>query len=121
MASVATAVLSTVNAPYGTSLCASDLAAIIGDPSCADRFDPSAFAFFSEVDARLQRAFIIEMGLDFGAALELACRFSELAGYSLPLSPSDDDNHGSIPYDESVEMIRKDVEERFGPIPGDWS
>jgi hypothetical protein len=95
MASVATAVLSTVNAPYGTSLSASDLAAIIGDPSCADRFDPSAFAFFSELDARLQRAFIVEMELDFGAALALAQRFSELAGYALPLSPSEDDDYGS--------------------------
>lgn len=119
MTSVAAAVLSTVNAPYGTSLSASDLAAIISDQASAERCDPSAFAFFSEVDPGLQRAFIVEMELDFGAALELACRFSELAGYSLPLSPSDDDDHGSIPYDESVEMIRKDVEERFGPIPGD--
>lgn len=91
MTIVASAVLSTVNAPYGTSLSASDLAAILGDPSCADQFDPSAFAFFSEVDARLQRAFIIEMGLDFDAALSLAHRFSELAGYALPLSPSDGD------------------------------
>lgn len=121
MTSVAAAVLSTVNAPYGTALSAEDLAAIIAYPSCADRFDPSAFAFFSEVEARLQRAFIIEMELDFGAALDLARRFSELAGYPLPLSPSEDDDYGSIPYDEWVEMVRKDVKKRFGPTPVDWN
>ncbi len=118
MASVATAVLSTVNAPYGTSLSAEDLAAIINDPSCADRFDPSAFAFFSEVDARLQRAFIVEMELDFGAAVSLADRFSELAGYPLPLSPSGNDDEGSIPYGEWRELIREGCRGALRPDPG---
>lgn len=110
MTSVATAVLSTVNAPYGTSLSASDLAAIIRDPFCVDRFDPSAFAFFSEVDARLQRAFIIVMELDFGAALALARRFSDLAGYALPLSRSDD-GYGSIPAMRGLRQPSKDIGE----------
>jgi hypothetical protein len=113
-------VLTTVNAPYGTSLTAEELAAILGELASADRCDPSAFAFFSEVDESLQRAFIAEMGVDLATSLELARRFSAMAGYDLPLAPSDGgDDYGSIPFDEWKGMIRKDVEERFGPIPSD--
>jgi hypothetical protein len=86
MASVALLVLSTVNAPYGTSLAARELARLVADPASASRGDSSAFAFFSEVPEGLQRAFLDEMGLDHGQVGEVAARFEELAGYPLPLS-----------------------------------
>jgi hypothetical protein len=86
MASVALLVLSTVNAPYGTSLAAQELATLVSDPESASRGDASAFAFFSEVPEGLQRAFLDEMGLDNEQVGEVAARFEELAGYPLPLS-----------------------------------
>ena len=54
-------------------------------PAGADDYDPSAFAFFSEVEEHIQRAFIVGTGVDEEIALRLADRFSELAGYNLPL------------------------------------
>lgn len=86
MSSVAVRVLSTVNAPYGTALSAEQLATRIADPISADHFDPSAFSFFSEVDEELQHAFLHEMHIDASIAIDLAKRFSALAGYDLPLA-----------------------------------
>lgn len=86
MKSVAAQVLSTVNAPYGTRLTAEQLAGLISDPSSVDRFDASAFAFFSEVDVRLQEAFLAEMKIDRAVAKAIAQRFSELAGFRLALA-----------------------------------
>lgn len=86
MSIVAVKVLSTVNAPYGTTLSAEQLASKISDPTSADYFDPSAFSFFSEVDVGLQNSFLNEMHVDPVIASKLAQRFSELAGYPLPLA-----------------------------------
>ncbi|PLU22311.1 hypothetical protein BMJ29_08670, partial [Sinorhizobium medicae] len=58
MSIVAVKVLSTGNAPYGTTLSAEQLAAKISDPASAVSFDPSAFSFFSEVDESLQISFL---------------------------------------------------------------
>ncbi|WP_457813780.1 hypothetical protein U8C43_07455 (plasmid) [Sinorhizobium meliloti] len=85
MSLVAVKVLSTVNAPYGTTLSAEQLAAKISDPASAVSFDPSAFSFFSEVDKSLQISFLAEMHVDPTAA-SLARKFSVLAGYPLPLA-----------------------------------
>ena len=79
-------VLSTVNAPYGTSLSAEQLALKIADPHSADHYDPSAFSFFSEVDESLQHSFLDEMQVDVAAASTVARKFSALAGYDLPLA-----------------------------------
>ena len=86
MSSVAVKVLSTVNAPYGTNLSADQLAAKISDPVSVENFDPSAFSFYSEVDAGLQSSFLDEMHIDHSAASEIAQKFSALAGYSMALA-----------------------------------
>jgi hypothetical protein len=117
MHNVSATVLSTVNAPYGTALTADELATILQDPASVERFDASAFAFFSEVSEYLQRAFITEMGLDATEVAENARRFAELAGYDLPLA-SIDDYDGMSPAEWST-MVRKHVEDNFGPIPDD--
>jgi hypothetical protein len=79
-------VLTTVDAPYGTGVTAERLAALIVDPASVGAFDPNAFAFFSEVDECLQRAFMEKMGVDATAAEDVARSFAELAGYQLPLA-----------------------------------
>jgi hypothetical protein len=86
MSMTAIKVLATVNAPYGTSLSADELAAKISDPKSAENYDPSAFSFFSDVDETLQTAFLIEMRIDRVIARQLARQFSALAGYTLPLA-----------------------------------
>lgn len=87
--SVATKVLSTVNAPYGTKLTASDLAALISSTDSAMNGDASAFAFFSEVSEELQIAFVEEMGLDRQAVRDVAAWFADLVGYPLPLAQAE--------------------------------
>jgi len=84
--SVFLAVLSTVNAPYGTKLTAEDLARVISDPGSVKRRDASAFAFFSEVSGEAQWQFGREMGLDVVAVVEIATAFGELAGYDMELA-----------------------------------
>ena len=86
MASVAAKVLSTVNAPYGVSLDAGELAARIADPASASNFHGASFSFFSEVSLSLQDAFIAEMHVDRGAAVEVARLFGQKAGYSMALA-----------------------------------
>ncbi|PLU63311.1 hypothetical protein BMJ21_27105 [Sinorhizobium medicae] len=86
MSIVAVKVLSTVNAPYGTTLSTEQLASKISDPASAVSFDPSAFSFFSEVDESIQISFLDEMHVDPTAASDLARKFSLLAGYPLPLA-----------------------------------
>ena len=80
-----TLVLSTVNAPYGTHYDGRDLADLIGDPDAANRNAPAVFAFFSEVDPKLQIAFIKEYGLAEDHVKVLVQALSKLAGYNLPL------------------------------------
>ena len=86
MSPVASKVLSTVNASYGTSLSADQLAARICDPESAENFDCSAFCFFSEVNEQLQYSFLQEMDIDVSTARVVARKFSQLAGYALPLA-----------------------------------
>lgn len=80
-----TLVVSTVNAPYGTHLDGRDLADLIASPDAATRSDPAVFAFFSEVDVRLQIAFVKEYGISEHHVRAVVCALSELAGYKLPL------------------------------------
>ncbi|MDW9357491.1 hypothetical protein GOA97_18570 [Sinorhizobium meliloti] len=86
MSIVAVKVLSTVNAAYGTTLSAEQLASKISDPAGAVSFDRSAFSFFSEADESLQISFPDEMHVDPTAASDLGRKFSVLAGYPLPLA-----------------------------------
>ncbi len=86
MTDVATHVLTTVNAPYGTDLSAHQLAAMIADPKSAVDYSAPVFAFFSEVPPALQKQFLTSMGINEAQACEVAHQFSELSGYALPLA-----------------------------------
>lgn len=86
MASKTTTVLATVNAPYGTSVSAAQLAHKISSGDSAPEFDCAAFAFFSDVNADLQKSFVSDMGLDLSKVGAVAGAFSKLAGYELPLA-----------------------------------
>ena len=86
MASVAAKVMSTVSAPYGVLVTAAQLAEKIADIKSADSCDCSVFAFLSEVSLKLQQSFIEEMEVSKDAVVEVARKFSDLAGYKLPLA-----------------------------------
>ncbi|PTX47253.1 hypothetical protein D2N39_21575 [Gemmobacter lutimaris] len=86
MASVAAKVMSTVSAPYGVLVTAAQLAEKIADIKSVDSCDCSVFAFLSEVSPKLQQSFIDEMGVSKDAVTVVAKKFSELAGYKLPLA-----------------------------------
>ena len=86
MTNVASQVLATVNAPYGASLSACQLAAKISDPSSASNSDASVFSFFSEVSAELQKQFIEEFGLDIDEVNLVASQMADLSGYDLALA-----------------------------------
>jgi hypothetical protein len=79
-------VLSTVNAPYGTHYNATDLADLIRAPNSTGQHNHSVFAFFSEVDVKLQVAFLKEQGISVDHATAVARSLSALAGYDLPLA-----------------------------------
>ena len=86
MASVAAKVMSTVSAPYGVLVTAAQLAEKLADIKSADSSDCNVFAFLSEVSPKLQQSFIDEMGVSKDAVIVVAKKFSELAGYKLPLA-----------------------------------
>ena len=86
MTFVTMTVLATVNAPYGTSLSAEQLTSKIVDPASAEYYEASAFAFFSEVCESLQHSFLDEMHVNLTDAFVVAQRFSDMAGYELPLA-----------------------------------
>ncbi|WIA54032.1 hypothetical protein N6H05_13215 [Sphingobium sp. WTD-1] len=86
MSSVTVQVLTTVNAPYGADLSAHQLAKLLTDLESAVTFNAMAFSFFSEVPADIQQDFLKEMGVSAAAASKVACQFSELSGYALPLA-----------------------------------
>ena len=76
-------------APLATvsqDLTAAQLAEKIADINSADSYDCSVFAFLSEVSPTLQQSFIDEMGVSKDAVAEVARKFSDLAGYKLPLA-----------------------------------
>ena len=62
------------------------LAEKIADIKSADSYDCSVFAFLSEVSPKLQQSFIDEMGISKDSVAEVARKFSDLAGYKLPLA-----------------------------------
>lgn len=86
MASVAAKVMSTVSAPYGVLVTAAELAEKIADIKSAEPCDCSVFAFLSEVSPKLQHSFIDEMNVSKDAVTAVARKFSDLAGYKLPLA-----------------------------------
>lgn len=86
MTGVTSQVLATVNAPYGVSLSAHRLAALIADPKSASGFNAPVFAFFSEVPPALQKQFIKGMGVDAAQVSKVANQLSVLSGYTLPLA-----------------------------------
>ena len=86
MTDVATQVLVTVNAPYGTDVSAHQLAAKIADPKSALECNAPVFAFFSEVSPEMQKEFIKTMGVDEEQASKVAAKFSEVSGYTLSLA-----------------------------------
>lgn len=86
MTSVATQVLTTVNAPYGANLSAHQLAATIADPKSASDYSAPVFAFFSEVSPALQKQFVAGMMVDQVQVGKVASQFSKLSGYALPLA-----------------------------------
>lgn len=86
MTNVTTQVLTTVNAPYGASISAHQLAVMIVDPESASHFSAPVFAFFSEVPAVVQKLFLKQMGVDEMQAGKVASQFSKLSGYALPLA-----------------------------------
>lgn len=86
MTSVAAKVMSTVSAPYGVLVTAAQLAEKLADIKSVDSYDCSVFAFLSEVSPKLQQSFIDEMGVSKDAVTVVAKKFSELAGYKLPLA-----------------------------------
>ena len=86
MASVAAKVMSTVSAPYGVLVTATQLAEKIADSKSVDAFDCSVFTFLSEVSPKLQQSFIDEMGVSKDAVTQVAKKFSVLAGFQLPLA-----------------------------------
>ena len=63
MTPLASKVLSTVNAPYGASLSACQLAACISDLGEMKKAFGPTFAFYTEVNLEDQLAFIKEMGV----------------------------------------------------------
>ena len=86
MASVAAKVMSTISAPYGVLVTAEELAEKIADIKSAESCNCSVFAFLSEVSPKLQHSFIDEMNVSKDAVTAVARKFSDLAGYKLPLA-----------------------------------
>jgi hypothetical protein len=78
--------MSTVSAPYGVLVTPAQLAEKLSDIKSVDSYDCSVFAFLSEVSPKLQQSFIDEMGVSKDAVTEVAKKFSDLAGYKLPLA-----------------------------------
>ncbi|TYC91535.1 MULTISPECIES: hypothetical protein [Novosphingobium] len=86
MTRVAKKVLTTVNAPYGANLSAHQLAEKLVSSDSVDTFDASVFAFFSEVNPPLQKAFIADMGVDEGKVHVIANAFAQKSGFPLALA-----------------------------------
>lgn len=86
MTNVASKVLTTVNAPYGVSVSAHRLVAKIVDLNSAENAEAQVFAFFSEVDPVLQKAFIKDMGADMAKVKLVASQYAKKAGFKLALA-----------------------------------
>ena len=81
MANAVTQVLTTVNAPYGATVSAHQLAALLVDPKSAKDANAAVFAFFSEVPLVAQKQFMKSMNVDEGQAGLVANQLAELSGY----------------------------------------
>ena len=86
MLPVLSKVMATVNAPYSVAVTPAQLAVSIADPESAVVCDHATFAFLSEVSLNLQYAFIDAMAVDPEKVALVARKFSDLAGYRLPLA-----------------------------------
>jgi hypothetical protein len=86
MLPVLSKVMATVNAPYSVAVTPAQLAIRIADPESAVACDHATFAFLSEVSPKLQHAFIDAMAVDAEKVALVARKFSDLAGYRLPLA-----------------------------------
>lgn len=86
MTNVASKVLTTVNAPYGVSVSAHQLVAKIVDLNSAENAEAQVFAFFSEVDPVLQKAFIKDMDADMAKVKLVASQYAKKAGFKLALA-----------------------------------
>ena len=86
MANAVTQVLTTVNAPYGATVSAHQLAAMIIDSQSAIDFNAPVFAFFSEVPLQVQKQFMWAMNVNEQLASQVAEQVSQLSGYALPLA-----------------------------------
>lgn len=64
---MASKILGTVNAPYGTNLSAHQLATCISSADAMKEALGPVFTFFTEVHPDLQKEFIEEMGVEEGA------------------------------------------------------
>jgi hypothetical protein len=83
---IASKILTTVNAPFGVKASAWSLAKSIADMKSVEDCDGPTFTFFSDVNPELQKAFIAEMSVDADKVANVAAGFSKLAGYNLPLA-----------------------------------
>ena len=83
---VASLILGSVNAPYGTSLSACDLADIISEIDAARLAMGPAFSFFSEISPGLQVSFVEEMGLPKSKVQEVARYLQSLCPFPLALA-----------------------------------
>jgi len=84
--SIASKVLTTVNASYGAVLTAEQLGDKIVSLGSVANYDCFAFAFFTDLSPTLQIAFVEMMKLDTKAVTEVANGFAALAGYDLALA-----------------------------------
>lgn len=89
MSAVASKILGTVNAPYGTNLSAHQLATcILCKEAMKEAYGP-VFSFFTEVHPDLQKEFIQEMGIEEGAKSAAAYLQAQCAN-PIPLAQQDD-------------------------------
>lgn len=86
MTPIASKVLSTVNAPYGASLSACQLAACISDLDEMEKAVGPTFAFYTEVKPEDQLAFIKEMGINEKDTMTVAQHIAGKVPYPISLA-----------------------------------
>ena len=86
MTPLASKILSTVNAPYGTSLSACQLAACISDLGEMQKAFGPTFAFYTEVKPEDQLAFIKEMDVCKKGTKTVAQHIADKVPYPIALA-----------------------------------
>lgn len=86
MTYTASKILGTVNAPYGATLSACQLAKAISDIETAQMAMGPVFSFFSEVPENLQEAFVAEMDLPSEKVHGVANFLQASCPFPLPLA-----------------------------------